>query len=519
MADTQAKTPVVLIILDGFGYREAPEDNAIYHANTPTWDALWKNQPHTLISGSGLDVGLPDGQMGNSEVGHMSLGAGRIIYQNITRIDKEIEDGSFFDNAVYKENIDKAVAADKAVHILGLLSPGGVHSHENHLFAMMEMAAKRGAKKIYLHAFLDGRDTPPRSAKASLERADAKFAELGCGRTASVVGRYYAMDRDNRWDRVEKAYRLLTEAEGEHRYDSATEALAAAYERDENDEFVAASIIQADGQPSGAINDGDTVIFMNFRADRAREITRAFVDSDFDGFTRRKQPALAGFVMTTEYADSIDAPVAYPPETLHNSLGELLANNGKTQLRIAETEKYAHVTFFFSGGREALFEGEDRTLINSPDVATYDLKPEMSAPEVTEALVAAIRSGNYDAIICNYANGDMVGHTGVFDAAVKAVEALDDCLKQVTDAVKEVGGHCLITADHGNCEQMVDYDAEQPHTQHTTELVPLVYVGSKADASLKPVGGRLADIAPTMVALLGLDQPSEMTGVNLINPA
>ncbi len=516
MADKQAKTPVVLIILDGFGYREAPQDNAIHHANTPHWDALWQQQPHTLISGSGLDVGLPDGQMGNSEVGHMSLGAGRIVYQNITRIDKEIADGSFFDNAVYQQNIDKAVAADKAVHIFGLLSPGGVHSHENHMLAMIDMAAQRGAKKVYLHAFLDGRDTPPRSAKGSLAKFDAKFAELGCGRTASMIGRYYAMDRDNRWDRVEKAYRLLTEADAEHRYDSAEQALAAAYARDENDEFVAASVIQADGQPSAAIGDGDTVIFMNFRADRAREITRAFVDRDFDGFARRVVPQLAGFVMTTEYADSIDAPVAYPPEKLVNSLGELLEKHDKTQLRIAETEKYAHVTFFFSGGREALYKGEDRKLINSPDVATYDLKPEMSAPEVTEQLVAAIRSGDYDAIICNYANGDMVGHTGVFEAAVKAVEALDSCIKQVTDAVREVGGHCLITADHGNCEQMLDYDAEQPHTQHTTELVPLVYVGDDS-AKLKAEGGRLADIAPTMVALLGLPQPEEMTGENLIS--
>lgn len=516
MADPQVKQPVVLIILDGFGYREAPQDNAIYHANTPNWDALWKNQPHTLISGSGLDVGLPDGQMGNSEVGHMSLGAGRIIYQNITRIDKEIADGSFFDNDVYKANIDKAVAADKAVHIFGLLSPGGVHSHENHILAMIDMAAQRGAKKVYVHAFLDGRDTPPRSAQASLEKVDAKFAELGCGRLASMIGRYYAMDRDNRWDRVEKAYRLLTEAEAEHRYSTSQDALSAAYARDENDEFVAASVIQAEGQDSAAIADGDTVIFMNFRADRAREITRAFVENDFDGFERRVRPALAGFVMTTEYADSIDAPVAYPPENIQNSLGELLEKHGKTQLRIAETEKYAHVTFFFSGGREALYQGEERKLINSPDVATYDLKPEMSAPEVTEELVAAIRSGSYDAIICNYANGDMVGHTGVFDAAVKAVEALDDCIKQVTDAVREVGGHCLITADHGNCEQMLDYDADQPHTQHTTELVPLVYVGDDT-AILTAEGGRLADIAPTMVALLGIAQPEEMTGKNLIS--
>lgn len=512
----QRKTPVVLIILDGFGYREAPEDNAIYHANTPTWDALWSQRPHTLISGSGLDVGLPDGQMGNSEVGHMSLGSGRIIYQSIARIDKAIADGDFFDNPAYTQAVDDAVSKGKAVHILGLLSPGGVHSHENHILAMMELAAKRGADKIYLHAFLDGRDTPPRSAKASLEKVDAKFAELGRGRTASLVGRYYAMDRDKRWDRVEKAYRLLTEAEAEYRYDSAVAALDAAYARDENDEFVSASVIQADGQELAAIDDGDAVIFMNFRADRAREMSYALTDASFDGFQRRKTPKLGAFVTTAQYADDIQSSVAYPPEEIVDSFGEVLEKTGKTQLRIAETEKYAHVTFFFSGGREALYQGEDRKLIPSPDVATYDLKPEMSAPEVTADLCDAIRSGQYDAIICNYANGDMVGHTGVFDAAVKAVEALDDSLKQVTEAVLEVGGHCLITADHGNCEQMQDYDAEQPHTQHTTELVPLVYVGSKQNVTLLPEGGRLSDIAPTLLALMGVEQPAAMSGRNLI---
>ena len=518
MADTQTKKPVVLVILDGFGYREDPKDNAIFHAVTPNWDALWEKSPHTLISGSGLDVGLPDGQMGNSEVGHMSLGAGRIVYQSITRIDKDIADGDFFTNPTYTNAIDKATNAGKAVHILGLLSSGGVHSHENHILAMMELAAKRGAEQIYVHAFLDGRDTPPRSAQNSLEKIDQKFAELGRGRTASVIGRYYAMDRDNRWDRVEKAYNLLTQSTADYRYDSASEALAAAYARDENDEFVNASVIQAAGQADGSVKSGDSVIFMNFRADRAREITRAFVDKDFDGFQRKATPALAEFVMTTEYADSIKAAVAYPPEKMHNSLGEVLEKTGKTQLRIAETEKYAHVTFFFSGGREALYVGEDRELISSPDVATYDLQPEMSAPEVTDKLVAAIHSGKYDAIICNYANGDMVGHTGVFSAAVKAVEALDACIKRVTDAVIEMDGHCLITADHGNCEQMVDYDAGQAHTQHTTELVPLVYVGGKLGA-LQESGGKLADIAPTMLALMAVDQPAEMTGINLLREA
>lgn len=513
---SQAKKPVTLIILDGFGYREAPEDNAIYHAATPTWDRLWKSAPHTLISGSGLDVGLPEGQMGNSEVGHMSLGAGRVVYQNITKIDKEIADGDFFKNPVYTDAVDKAVQSDKAVHILGLLSDGGVHSHQNHILAMIDLAAERGATNVYLHAFLDGRDTPPRSAKASLEKIDAKFAELKCGRTASMIGRYYAMDRDNRWDRVEKAYRLLRDGQAEFQYANTDDALAAAYARDENDEFVSASIIASQGQEATKIADGDAVIFMNFRADRAREISRAFVDNEFDGFDRGQRPALSSFVMTTQYADNIDGSVAYPPDNIVNSYGELMEKAGKTQLRIAETEKYAHVTFFFSGGREALYTGEDRKLIPSPDVATYDLQPEMSAPEVTAQLVEAIRSGKYDTIVCNYANGDMVGHTGVFDAAVKAVEALDDCIKHVTDAILEVGGHCLITADHGNCEQMVDHDANQPHTQHTTELVPLVYVGSHDNVKLQEKGGRLADIAPTMLALLDIEQPAEMTGRNLL---
>lgn len=514
MADAQMKKPVVLIILDGFGYREETEDNAIHHARTPTWDRLWREAPHTLISGSGLDVGLPDGQMGNSEVGHMSLGAGRIVYQSITKIDKAISDGDFFSNPSYTAAVDKAVAADKAVHIFGLLSAGGVHSHEDHILAMIKLAAQRGANKVYLHAFLDGRDTPPRSAQGSLDKVDALYEELGCGRIASIIGRYYAMDRDNRWERVEQAYNLLTACRADYRYNNASEALSGAYARDENDEFVAASVIQADDQQDARISDGDAVIFMNFRADRAREITQTFVDDNFDGFERQQRPVLCDFVMTTQYSDKLKAEVAFSSEQPRNSIGEVLEQQNMTQLRIAETEKYAHVTFFFSGGREALYAGEDRKLIPSPDVATYDLKPEMSAPEVTSELVAAIKSGKYDAIICNYANGDMVGHSGVFSAAVKAVEALDDCVKQVTDAVLEVGGDCLITADHGNCEQMVDHQAGQPHTQHTTELVPLVYVG-RADTTLQQ-GGRLCDIAPTMLSLLGVAQPSEMTGHNLL---
>ncbi len=513
MADSDKKTPLVLIILDGWGHREAPEDNAIYHANTPNWDRLWRDAPHTLISGSGLDVGLPEGQFGNSEVGHMSLGAGRVVYQSISRIDKAIADGDFFENPVYTAAIDKAVAAGKAIHLFGLLSAGGVHSHENHIHAMVEMAAKRGAKRVYVHAFLDGRDTPPRSAESSLRSLTDKFGSLGCGRIASIVGRYYAMDRDNRWDRVQSAYQLLTEGRADYRADNAVAGLQAAYARAEDDEFVKATVIQAEGQEDALVSDGDAVIFMNFRADRARELTRAFVDDDFDGFERKQRPALCDFVMTTEYAGDIKAPVAYPPESLSNSFGELMEKLGKTQLRIAETEKYAHVTFFFSGGREALYQGEERVLVPSPDVATYDLKPEMSAPEVTDKLVAAIESGNYDTIICNYANGDMVGHSGVFSAAVKAAEAIDACLARVEAAVRKVGGQCLITADHGNCEQMHDYESGQCHTQHTTEHVPLVYLGDKS-LSLAD-GGRLADVAPTMLALMGLEQPSEMTGRSL----
>ena len=508
------KRPTVLIILDGWGHREETRDNAIANGATPVWDRLWRDAPHTLVSGSGLDVGLPAGQMGNSEVGHMSLGAGRVIYQNITRIDQAIADGSFDENPAYTGAIDKAIAAGGAVHLFGLLSPGGVHSHEQQVFAAARLAAKRGADRVYLHAFLDGRDTPPRSAAPSLEKAEALFAELGCGRVASITGRYYAMDRDNRWERVEPAYRLLTEGVAEHTAENAGTALKAAYERGENDEFVLPTVICPPGEPPAVVANGDAVLFMNFRADRAREMTRAFVDDEFDGFQRKVRPQLADFVTTTEYATDIDAGCAFPPESLDNVLGDYLAQLGMTQLRIAETEKYAHVTFFFSGGREASFPGEDRELIPSPDVATYDLKPEMSAPEVTDKLVAAIHSGKYDLIVCNYANGDMVGHTGVYEAAVQAVQTLDNCLGRVEEAVLQAGGQALITADHGNCEQMVDYDSGQHHTQHTTELVPLVYVGEKP-VTLDANGGILADIAPTLLGLMNLPQPDEMTGRNL----
>ncbi len=504
------KKPMVLVILDGYGYREDQQDNAIFNAKTPVMDALWAKRPHTLVDASGLEVGLPDRQMGNSEVGHVNLGAGRIVYQDLTRLDVEIKEGTFFNNPALTAAVDNATANGKAVHIMGLLSAGGVHSHEDHILAMVELAAQRGAEKIYLHAFLDGRDTPPRSAESSLKRFEDKFAELGKGRIATIIGRYYAMDRDNRWDRVEQAYNLLTQAKGEFQADSAVAGLQAAYARDENDEFVKATVIRAAGQADSAMVDGDALIFMNFRADRAREITRAFVNADFDGFARQKVVQLSDFVMLTEYAADIKTTVAYAPASLANTFGEWMAKHDKTQLRISETEKYAHVTFFFNGGVEESFAGEDRILINSPKVATYDLQPEMSSAELTEKLVAAIKSGKYDAIICNYPNGDMVGHTGVFEAAVAAVETLDNCIAQVSDAVESVGGQLLITADHGNAEQMRDPATGQAHTAHTNLPVPLIYVGDKTVKAVE--GGKLSDIAPTMLALMGMEIPQEMTG-------
>lgn len=509
------RKPHVLIILDGFGYREETDSNAIKAAQTPNWTRILAENPHGLISGSGEDVGLPDGQMGNSEVGHMNLGAGRIVYQELTRITKAIRDGDFFTNPTLTTAVDKAIANGRAVHIMGLLSEGGVHSHEDHLHAMVKLAVQRGAEQVYVHAFLDGRDTPPKSAEASLAKMEAALRETGKGRIASIIGRYYAMDRDNRWDRVEQAYRLLTEAAAERVAPTAVEGLAAAYAAGETDEFVKATAIIAEGESPVHIIDGDAVIFMNFRADRAREITRAFVDEEFTGFQREVRPQLAAYVMLTQYAASIKAPVAYVPENLHNTLGEYLASLGKTQLRIAETEKYAHVTFFFSGGREDLYAGEQRILVPSPKVATYDLQPEMSAAEVTDKLVAAIQSGEFDVLVCNYANGDMVGHTGVFEAAVKAVEALDTCLGRLYAAVQQAGGDMLITADHGNVEQMVDYESEQPHTAHTCELVPFVYVG-RAGAQIAQ-GGVLSDVAPTLLSLMQLPIPSEMTGRVLVS--
>ncbi|MTI15017.1 2,3-bisphosphoglycerate-independent phosphoglycerate mutase [Sansalvadorimonas verongulae] len=507
------KRTTALLILDGWGHREESDSNAILAANTPVMDNLWANNPHTLISGSGGDVGLPDGQMGNSEVGHMNLGAGRIVYQDLTRITKAIRDGDFQQNPELVKAVDAAVSAGKAVHLMGLMSPGGVHSHEDHIHAMVEMAAARGAKEVYVHAFLDGRDTPPRSARASLEKTDALLNRLGVGRVASLIGRYYAMDRDSRWERVEEAWNLMTAGDSAFTAETAVAGLEAAYERDENDEFVKATSIVPAGASPAVMSDGDAVIFMNFRADRARQLSRVFADDSFDGFTRKQRPNLAGFVMLTRYAESIPASCAFPPAQLVNTLGEHMEKLGKTQLRIAETEKYAHVTFFFSGGRETPYTGEIRTLVDSPKVATYDLQPEMSAPEVTDKLVLAIESGEFDLIICNYANGDMVGHTGVFDAAVKAVECVDTCVGRIVDALEKQGGQCLITADHGNAEQMMDNATGQAHTAHTCEQVPLIYAGPQ-DITLNE--GKLSDIAPTLLKLMDLPQPEEMTGHNLV---
>ena len=499
----------LLIVLDGWGHRGAAPDNAISEANTPTWDGLWKNQPSTLISGSGLDVGLPDGQMGNSEVGHMNLGAGRVVFQDLTRIDQAIANGEFFDKPSIHELIETLASNDRTLHVMGLLSPGGVHSHEDQIFALIEPAIARGID-VKLHAFLDGRDTPPRSAEASLARFETRWP----GVIASITGRFYAMDRDNRWDRVERAYDLISRGAAPFHAPRAVDALAMAYERDENDEFVQPTTVHPEGASPTTVRDGDGMIFVNFRADRAREITRAFIEADFDDFDRQRHADLAGFVTLTQYAESIDAPVVFAPEHLTNTLGEYLASVGKSQLRIAETEKYAHVTFFFSGGREERFDNESRILIPSPQVETYDLEPAMAAHEVTERLVEAIETGRHDVIICNFANGDMVGHTGDFDAAKQAVETLDECIGRIRAAIDRTKSQCLITADHGNAEQMTDPISGQPHTAHTSEPVPLVYLGQQ-ELSLSD-GGVLSDIAPTLLDLMALPIPAEMTGQSLV---
>ena len=508
---TTRPKPTALIILDGWGYREETANNAIANANTPTWDRLLNEYPNALIQTSGEAVGLPDGQMGNSEVGHMNLGAGRIVYQNYTRINKTIRDGELTSNPALAAAMDKAAASGKAVHLLGLLSPGGVHSHEDHLIALLDMAKEKGVGKVCIHAILDGRDMPPRSAEPSLSKIEAHCATLGNAAIATVIGRFYSMDRDNRWDRVEQGYNAMTLGQAEFSAPTGVDALKAAYERDENDEFVKATVI---GDQPGKVEDGDAIICFNFRPDRAREITRAFVEGDeFKGFERQAKPTLCDYVMMTEYAADIPANCAFPPEKLVNGIGEYVSDKGMKQLRIAETEKYAHVTFFFSGGREQEYEGESRILVKSPDVATYDLQPEMSAPEVTDKLVDAIKNGGYDLIVCNYANGDMVGHTGVYDAAVKAAECIDDCLQKVTDAILEVGGECLITADHGNAEQMLDENG-QAMTQHTTGPVNLIHVHNRNEGGLNT--GRLCDVSPTLLDIMGVEQPAEMTGVSLL---
>nr|WP_289073089.1 2,3-bisphosphoglycerate-independent phosphoglycerate mutase [uncultured Halomonas sp.] len=515
---SSAPRPVALIILDGYGHNPDSAHNAVAAANTPVMDALWANRPHAFVHTDGRHVGLPDGQMGNSEVGHMNLGAGRIVYQDFTRITKAIEEGDLDTNEVLTKPIDDAVANGRAVHLLGLLSPGGVHSHEDHFIALAELAARRGAQRIYVHAFLDGRDMPPQSALASIERANARLSELvgaDNGFVASIIGRFFAMDRDNRWERVEQAYRLLTDGHAEYTATSAESGLRDAYERGETDEFVAATSVPVNGH-AVTLHDGDAAIFMNFRSDRARELTRAFTESGFTGFERQARPTLAGdgLVMMTQYAADIDAPAAFPPTDLTDTLGEVVAKRGLTQLRIAETEKYPHVTFFFSGGNEAEYEGEERILVPSPrDVKTYDEKPEMSAFEITDKLVEAIDSGRFDLMVCNYANGDMVGHTGDFDAAVKAIETVDICVGRVVEAIERAGGACLITADHGNAEQMVHPDTGAPQTAHTTFVVPLVYVGERA-AALDD--GRLCDLAPTLLTMMDQPQPEAMTGKPLL---
>jgi 2,3-bisphosphoglycerate-independent phosphoglycerate mutase len=502
-------SPVVLIILDGWGYREDSDYNAISQASTPVWDRLWKEHPHTLIRTSGADVGLPADQMGNSEVGHLNLGAGRVVYQEYTRVSRAIRTGSFFTNKTLTDAVDIAVEKGAAVHLLGLLSPGGVHSHEDHIHAMVKLALERGVKQVYMHAFLDGRDTPPKSAADSIQRMEAVFAEQGGGRIASIIGRYYAMDRDHRWPRIQAAYDLITRGVSEFQSETAREGLEQAYARGETDEFVKPTAIVSDGGKPVCIEDGDVVVFMNYRSDRARQITRPFIEEDFDGFERAARPRLGLFVSLTEYNSDFDIPVAFPPERLKNVLGDYLAKHGYRQLRLAETEKYAHVTFFFNGGVETPFEGEDRILVPSPLVQTYDLKPEMSAPEVTDHLVDAIEGGRYDLIVCNFANPDMVGHTGNFEAAVSAIESIDLCLGRVVKALHKVGGEALITADHGNAEQMRDRDSGQPHTAHTTDPVPLIYIGRPASLA---ASGALSDVAPTLLQIMDLPQPLEMTG-------
>ncbi len=503
-----SKKPVALIIMDGYGFNPDAYGNAIKAAKTPNLDKYMQG-PNTIIGASGLDVGLPDGQMGNSEVGHTNIGAGRIVYQQLVKITKSIQDGDFFENPALVHSMENAKKNNSALHIMGLLSPGGVHSHHTHIYGLVEMAKKFGIEKVYVHAFLDGRDVPPSSAAEYMEETVAELNKIGVGKVATISGRFYAMDRDNAWDRVEKAYAALVYGEGVEETDP-VQAIRNSYANEVTDEFMLPTVVEKDAQ----IKEGDSVIFANFRPDRARQLTRAFVDPEFSGFARRNGFFPVHFVCMAQYdATMPNVEVAFQPEELTMTLGEYLAKCGKTQLRIAETQKYAHVTFFFNGGEEKQFEGEDRILIKSPDVETFDMKPEMSAFEVCDAVVDAINSDKYDVIILNYANCDMVGHTGVFDAAVQAVEAVDTCVGRMVDAILAKGGAALITADHGNADKMMEPDGS-PFTAHTTNPVPLIVVGA-GDVQVRE-GGVLADLAPTMLKLLELEQPEEMTGKSLI---
>jgi 2,3-bisphosphoglycerate-independent phosphoglycerate mutase len=505
-------TPVLLVILDGFGHRDDCDDNAICQARKPHWNFLWKTCPHTIIDASEKWVGLPAQQMGNSEVGHMNIGAGRVVYQDYTKIEHAIETGEFAANPVLDSAIRKA--GNGALHVLGLLSPGGVHSHESQIHALLDLAATKGAKQVLVHAFLDGRDTPPQSAEASLVALEQKCRDLGNARIASICGRYFAMDRDQRWDRVEAAYDLIVDGKAQFTAADALAGLKAAYARGETDEFVKATAIVPAGAAPARIGDGDTAVFMNFRSDRARQMTAALTDPAFAGFARRRVPKFAYYCTLTSYGEDFShIPAAFGPQQIRNGFGEYLSQQGLRQLRIAETEKYAHVTYFFNGGVETPYPGEDRVLVPSPKVATYDLQPEMSAREVTDKLVEAIQSRRYDAIVCNYANGDMVGHTGNLEAATRAVEVLDECIGRIVEAMRGIGGEVLITADHGNAETMRDPESHQPHTAHTLNLVPLLYIGRKARIA---DGGSLQDVAPTLLAMMGLPQPADMTGRPLI---
>ncbi|MBQ2614652.1 MAG: 2,3-bisphosphoglycerate-independent phosphoglycerate mutase [Clostridia bacterium] len=505
------KKPYALIIMDGYGENDRHEGNAIYTAKTPNMDKYLAECPHTIVHASGMDVGLPEGQMGNSEVGHTNIGAGRIVYQELTRITKSIDDGDFFQNPTLLKAVENCKKNGSALHLMGLLSDGGVHSHNKHLYGLLRLAKEHGITKVHVHAFLDGRDVPPSSGADFVKALVEQLRNIGVGDIATVMGRYYAMDRDNRWERVEKAYNAMVLGEG-NTCESAVTAVEESYNQGVTDEFVVPTVVTKDGVPVGKIQENDSVIFFNFRPDRAREITRTIVDEEFSGFARSYFKTF--YVCMTQYDASMpNVEVAFKPESLTNTFGEYISKKGLRQLRIAETEKYAHVTFFFNGGVENVYDGEDRALINSPKVATYDLQPEMSAPEVTEEVVKRIKSGQYDVIVLNFANCDMVGHTGVFDAAVKAVETVDTCLGKVVDAIESMGGEALITADHGNADQMVDYETGGAFTAHTTNVVPLVLIGNK-DAKLKP--GRLADLAPTMLHMMGLEKPAEMTGESLL---